>query len=208
MRTRTRSWLAALVIGITVMSSLALDAQAAQAFPPGDPVFPFSYKIDATTHIKKLDQTITLTGGSFTGGIDLATGGLVGAIKLPPATFTFNAAGIVPLITATAKIVPTKLVVGHVDLSSLTVTATSTFNIRIVSAYAPGIPVNLVGNSCITTQPVVVTMKGVASFGSPSTLSGVFTLPTFKTCGLAVTTALNQLLPGPGNTFTATATPA
>jgi hypothetical protein len=51
-------------------------------------------------------------------------------------------------------------------------------------------------------------MKGAASFGSPSTLSGVFTLPSFKTCGLVVTTALNQLLPGPGNTFTATATPA
>jgi hypothetical protein len=208
MRTHTRSWLAALIVVMTVISSLALDAQAATAFPVGDPVFPFSYKIDATTHIKKLDQTINITGGSFTGGIDLATGGLVGSIKLPPATFTFQAAGIVPLITATAKIVPTKAVIGHVDLSSLTVTATSTFLIRLVSAYAPGIPVNLVGNSCVTSKAVVVTMKGLASFGSPSTLSGTFTLPDFKTCGLVVTTALNQLLPGPGNTFSATATPA
>ena len=34
----------------------------------------------------------------------------------------------------------------------------------------------------------------------------VNTLPNFKTCGLA-TTALNLVLPGPGNTFTAAATP-
>ena len=38
-----------------------------------------------------------------------------------------------------------------------------------------------------------------------STFAGTFTLPNFKTCG-AATTGLNLVLPGPGNTFTATAT--
>ena len=206
MRTRRRSLVAVAVVAMTAMSSLALDAQAATAFPPGDPVFDFSYSVSASTHVKKLNQTITVPPGTFSGQIDFVTNALVGRIVLPPATFTFAVAGIVPAAKATARIVSTKPVVGHIDFSTLTVTATATFNVRIVSAYAPGIPLNLVGNSCVTSKPVSVTMKGVASFGAPSTFTGVYTLPDFATCGTA-TTALNLLLPGPGNTFTAIATP-
>jgi hypothetical protein len=50
-------------------------------------------------------------------------------------------------------------------------------------------------------------MKGIAHLDKPSTFTGTFTIPKFKTCGLA-TAALNQLIPGPGNTFSATSTPA
>jgi hypothetical protein len=45
-----------------------------------------------------------------------------------------------------------------------------------------------------------------ASLDKPSTFKGVFTIPHFKTCG-ALTAVLNQLIPGPGNTFRATARP-
>jgi hypothetical protein len=86
------------------------------------------------------------------------------------------------------------------------VTATATFNIRIIDAHANGTTINLVGDQCMTSTPVVVTMSGVASFGTASTFAGEFTLPTLKNCGLG-TTALNLVLPGPGNTFTASATP-
>ena len=196
---------AIVAVVVTVFSSLALDAQAASGFPAGDPVFPFDFNINASTHLKNLDQTINVPQGRFAGAIDLATGNLLGAISLPPAQFTMQLAGIVPLVTATAKIVPTKGVRGHLDLGTFVVTATATFNIRLVSAYATGIPVNLVGNSCVTASPVSVTMSGPASLGGTSTFTGTFTLPPFKTCG-AATAALNLVLPGPGNTFTATAT--
>jgi len=109
-------------------------------------------------------------------------------------------------VTATAKIVQVKPVSGHIDLSTFNVTATATFNIRLVNAYATGIPINLVGNSCTTSTPVSVTMRGTANLGGPSTFSGVYTIPPFKTCGLA-TTALNLVIPGPGNTFTAVTSP-
>jgi hypothetical protein len=191
--------------GITAIAAVFLmmlsSAPSASAFPAGDPVIEFNYNIDATTTVKKLNQTITVKGGTFIGGIDLNNGQLRGTIKLPPASFTYKIAGLVPVVTATAQIVPTYPVVGKVDFNTFDLTATSRFNIRIVKATAPGVPLNLVGNSCVTETPVVVTMTG--NFVSSTSFSGTYTLPNFKTCG-ASTTALNLLLPGPGNTFSAT----
>ncbi len=46
-------------------------------------------------------------------------------------------------------------------------------------------------------------MRGVANIGAPATFSGTYTIPKLKDCGL-VTPALNLLIPGPGNTFSAT----
>lgn len=124
---------------------------------------------------------------------------------MPPAKLTLQLAGVVPLVTATAQIVQAKPITGTIKLPSFKVTATATFNLEIVSAYATGIPVNLVGNSCTTATPISVTMSGIAHLGGKSTFAGTFAIPNFKTCG-AATTGLNLLIPGPGNTFSATAT--
>jgi hypothetical protein len=203
-------------------------AQSAQAFPKGDFVFPFAYKVKASTTIKKLNQTISPPEGTFKGAIDIDKGGLLfGHIKLPPTTFTFSEAGI-GLATATAQIVEAKPVTGKVNLARFFVTATSTFNLRIIKVIPatptvplPGgditgigtlplpvdvPPVNLVGNTCTTEKPIVVTMSGIAHLDKASTFKGTFTIPNFKTCG-ALTAVLNQLIPGPGNTFRATARP-
>ncbi|MDQ1382382.1 MAG: hypothetical protein QOJ71_3101 [Actinomycetota bacterium] len=172
------------------------------------PFVPFAYKLNATTHLKKLNQTVTVPPGTFVGQIDLGTSHLTGAITLPPATIRLKLAGIVPLVTATVKIIPTKAVTGTVDLTKnpFPVVATATFNIQVVSAYAGILPINLVGNRCTTSTPVAVTMRGTASLGAPATFSGPYTIPPLKNCGLT-TAALNLVIPGPGNTFTAVATP-
>jgi len=190
---------------------LALDAQSAAALPAGDPLFPFSYTVDAVTHVKKFDQTITVPGGSFVGAIDLYDGALEGTLTLPQTEFTFTMAG-VGLVTATAKIVPKQLVTGMVDFShipNLPLTATAVFNIRIINAHlATGPNLNLVGDWCMTASPVTVTMSANANLAGPTTMSGEFTIPDFKTCGNPVTTnALTLAISGPGNTFSATATP-
>jgi hypothetical protein len=211
----------AAVVGLALVTPLVLAAQPASAFPKGDFVFPFNYKVVASTHIKKLNQTITPPPGRFKGGIDVTQGGLLqGSITLPPVTFTFSPAAGIPLATATAQIVQAKPVIGKVTLANLHVTATATFNLRILSVVpatptVPGVgplpvpvpPVNLVGDQCTTEKPIVVTMTGVASLTKKSTFTGSFTIPNFKTCG-ALTIALNQLIPGPGNTFSATAYPS
>ncbi len=210
----------AAVAGFALLAPLVLTAQPASAFPKDDFVYKFSYKIVASTHVKKLNQTITPPPGRFTGGIDITAGGvLVGSIKLPPVKFTFSPAAGIPLATVTAQIVQAKPVTGNVDLGNFHVTATSTFNLRILSVVpatptVPGVgplpvpvpPVNLVGDSCTTEKPIVVTMSGTASLTKKSTFKGTFTIPNLKNCG-ALTVALNQLIPGPGNTFTATAYP-
>jgi hypothetical protein len=49
-------------------------------------------------------------------------------------------------------------------------------------------------------------MSGKASFTGPSTFTGSYTIPQFANCSLA-TPVLNQLIPGPGNSFKAVATP-
>ena len=209
------------ILGIALMlgalAAVALLASPASAFPKGDPVYKFSYKVSATTYIKKANLTMSPPPGVFKGGIDLSTGQLQGSISLPNTTFTQSEAG-VGLVTATAAIVQTKAVTGHVNIGNFKVTATSTFNIHIVSMYAakpklpvpvsvPVPPVNLVRNSCTTASPVSVTMSGKADLGAPSTFKGLFTIPNFMNCG-AMTAVINQEIPGPGNTFSATAKPS
>jgi hypothetical protein len=208
MRGKLGRRLAVLVIAVSGVAAVAIGVQPAAG--DGSNLFPFNYNVDATTHLKTLDQTIVITGGTFKGAINFGSTAakvpLSGSITLPDAHFTYQAAGIIPLIDATARIAPTKPVVGTLELSTLIVTATATFNIKIVSAYAEGTTVNLVGDQCKTATPVKVTMSGQASFATPSIFSGTFTIPPLQNCGLG-TTALNLVIPGPGNTFTATATP-
>ena len=203
-RIATRRRVAALLL----VAPLTLITVVAEQPAHADSFFPFAYNVNATTHLKKLNQTVTVPQGTFTGNIDLDTSKLTGSITLPPATIKLKLAGIVPLVTATVKIIQVKPVTGSVLLNQVPfpVTATATFNIHVVSAYAGIVPVNLVGNNCVTATPVTVTMKGLGNFSGPSTFSGPYTIPPLKNCGLT-TTALNQVIPGPGNTFTAVATP-
>jgi hypothetical protein len=194
----------AAILAVVPLTLTAVAAPSASA----DSFIPFKYNVTATTTIKKLNQTVKIPRGTFTGKIDLEKRTLTGDITLPPATFTMSLAGVLPLVTATVQTVETKPVVGKIDFSTspFKVVATSTFNIHLVSAYAAGIPINLVGDSCTTSKPVSVTMSGTANIGEPATFSGLYTIPPLANCG-AATIALNELIPGPGNTFTAHATP-
>jgi hypothetical protein len=203
-----RRILAALVVTLIGASPLVVGTQPAPAFPAGDSLFAFNYHIDATTHIKRANQTVTVRGGKFHGLVDLDTGQLTGSISLPRATFTTTQGGI-GLVTATEEIVQVKPITGTINLSTFRVKSTSVFNIRIVSMYPASLTspkVNLVGRNCHTSSPVSVTMSGIAHIGAPSTFKGVFTIPPFQDCS-TMTTALNQMIPGPGNTFVATAKP-
>jgi hypothetical protein len=210
MSKRTQRTIASFVAMAAALAPAALFTQPASAFPAGDPIYTFKYKVVATTFIKRANLTLTTPPGLFKGGIDLRTGQLKGSISLPPVTFTQSQSG-VGLVTATSATIPTKPVTGHVNIGTFRVTTTSTFNIHIVTMYpaapSPVAKVNLVGNSCTTISPISVTMSGKAKLGSPSTFKGVFTIPDFANCQ-AMTSVINQQIPGPGNTFSATASPA
>ena len=166
-------------------------------------MFPFSYKVDAVTHVKKFDQTITVPSGTFVGGIDLSDGALEGSISLPPAQFTFTLLG-VGLVTATAKLVPTPgRLQPHTEFA-----AHGHCRVQHPHHRSNATQLNLVGSLCTTKTPVSVTMSANGNLGEPTTMSGIFTMPPFQYCGgPVVTNGLNLAISGPGNTFSATATP-
>ena len=198
---------AAVVLGPLLVAGLAVGvagAAPAGASVRSDPTFPIDFIVKATTHIAKLNQNISVPPGKFIGTLDLVTGNLVGQLTLPPAQTTVSLVGI-GLATAGFDVAPVGPVKGHVNLSNLTLTATSVFNARIPYVHPLGLPINLVGSSCETATPISITFTGKVNF-SGSTFSSSYTIPSFKTCGLA-TTAINLIIPGPGNTFSARFSP-
>jgi hypothetical protein len=131
--TQRRVAVAAVAFTAITPAALMLVERPASAFPPGHSVYSFKDQFLASTRVAKLKQTIAPGAGTFIGGIDLVTGQLKGDIKLPNVTFANQLAG---LGSATAQIAQVKPVTGHMNTSNNQVTATATFVIRIVKAYA------------------------------------------------------------------------
>jgi hypothetical protein len=199
---------AVLAAGTLTLGTVGLvmgSAGPASASPAAAPDMPIHETVRATTTLAKLHQTITVPPGTFDGAVNLGTAALQGNLVLPPAATTVAPAG-VGLATATFDLAPVEPVVGTVDLSTLAVTATATFNVLITSVDPLGLPVNLVGNSCGTSTPVTVTFSGVFSFSGPSTFTGSYTIPPLSDCG-PLTPALNLVVPGAGNQFSASFAP-
>jgi hypothetical protein len=196
------------VVAVAAILTAALAGSVALAPPASaDPIVPVEQRIDAVATVARLGQDIEVEGGSFTGTVDLGTGAINGDIVLPPATTFVNLAGLIPAARATFEMRPVGPATGHLDLAAGTASITSTFNIYVPRIDPLGIGlVNLSTSRCKTVTPITVTMSGPFNLSGPSTFSGDFTIPQFQNCGLS-TTALNLLAPGPGNTFTATATP-
>jgi hypothetical protein len=192
--------LALLVAAFSVASLWA--APAAQAAPD----LPIHWRVDATTHLATLNRDVQVPRGTFDGVIDLGTGDLTGDLALPPADIRLDLIGLVPVVDATFAITQTQPITGHVDLATLYVTATATFDIRVLSARPLGSSVNLVGDNCRTSAPISVTMQGPVNLTGGSTFTGTYAIPPLEHCGL-LTPALNLVIAGDGNTFTGTFSP-
>jgi hypothetical protein len=188
------------VAGAVAAMSLA---SAALAVPAGasDEKIPVYDTVHAQTTLKTLQQTVTVPPGTFKGSIDDVTGVLTGKLKLPNASTTLTLAGI-GLVTATFHIAPTKPVRGTIG-AGLVLHAKSVFNIDVRSVTPLGLPLNLAGSHCATSKPVTLKISGVTNPLGSSTYSGTYTIPPLANCGL-ITAALNLVVPGSGNTFTAT----
>lgn len=164
------------------------------------------FDVSATVHIKKLDIENTVEGGSFTGQIDLATGELTADLTLPPSEIQTELLGL-NAATVGFETVPVGQTTGTVDLNDLSFTASSEFNIKLSYVRPLGLPLNLVGDNCQTGESITIDSSGVFNPDEPAEISAEFEIPQFQSCGL-ITPIINLLIPGPGNTFTATLTPA
>jgi hypothetical protein len=195
---KIRRPLVAVVLAPVVALGLCANAPAASAAPAH--ALNLSFLVNATTHLAKSGMDITIPQGTFTGKLNTGTGKITGNLSLPPAQKTISLAGI-GLATATLALAPTRAATGQLDLQTGQLTTTSVFNIDITSLTVLGLPVNLVGSNCATSKPVHATVSGLFSL-TGSTLTGTYTIPPFSNCELP-TTAINLLLPGPGNTLSA-----
>ncbi len=207
MRVRLQAITIGCVLFIALFSSMAASTSVATAATSNSSadLYPIDYVVKATTTLAKLNETVTVPPGTFKGSLNLDNFVLRGVLSLPPASTTVSLGGI-GLATATFRLAETKPVTGKVNLSALKVTATSTFNVLVTSVKPLGLPVNLVGNDCGTATPVSVTFSGKFSFSGASKFSGTYTIPPLQNCGLA-TTVLNEVIPGPGNVFSASFAP-
>jgi hypothetical protein len=197
-----RGGLAALMVLVLATFGLATAPAAGAA----DVIIPISWNVNASTHLKNLNLDVTVPPGTFTGTVDLTTGALQGTLNLPPASKTISFIGI-PLATATFAMSPTGPITGHVDLTTMTASVSSSFGFSITSATLTLFPwLNLVGKSCRGVSPIAVNMSGPVSLTGASTFSSTYTIPKLTGCGLA-TSLLNLVVPSSGNTFTATFAP-
>lgn len=168
---------------------------------------PIHWQVDASTHIKSLNMDVTIPTGTFDGEVDLATGALTGHLNLPPASKKIKLFG-APLASTTFAMTENGPITGHVDLATMTVTVNTSFDFAITQASLSFLPwLNLVGRSCRGTSPIDVSMTGPVSLTGPSSFAAEYTLPELTGCGLA-TPLLNAIVPGGGNTFTASFAPA
>lgn len=193
-------------VGFVIAATTASVAVAPMA--SGDPDIPINQNIDVTTHLATLNQSIETTGGTLSGTLDLGTGELTGDLTLPPSETQLNLLGL-GLGTVGTEVAPTGPITGHVDLATATMTTTSSFHLKIKYVRLLGLPfLNLVGNRCQTSRPITLTTSGTIDLATQSgTLEGEFEIPPLQNCGIG-TALLNPLVAGPGNTFTATASPA
>ncbi|MBS1848798.1 MAG: hypothetical protein JST73_11020 [Actinobacteria bacterium] len=193
---------------LTSVLALALTAATFTAAPSGaDTTIPIHWKVQASTHIKSLNMDVAIPAGTFDGEVDLTTGALTGSLNLPPASKTISLFGM-PIATTTFAMSQNGPITGHVDLANMTVTVNSSFNFSIKSATLSFLPWwNIVGNSCTGTQPINVSMTGPVNLSGASTFTADYALPKLKNCGFA-TPLMNLIIPGGGNTFTATFGPA
>jgi hypothetical protein len=192
----------------TLVVALAMVGAAFTAFAPAASAgtIELHWNVNATTHIAKSDSDVNVTGGRFDGTINTDTGALSGAMSLPETTLTMNLLGAIPAADVTVKISPVGRTTGHVDFATFFVTTKSVFNIRVTKVVPHGTDQNIVGDKCKTETPITIRLGGVAALDKPSSFSGTFTIPEFADCQL-FEVLINQLIPGPGNTFTATFAP-
>ena len=203
MQTRNRRGALAVLL-VLALSSLGLfSATPASA----DTIIPIHWNINASTHLKSLNMDVVVPQGTFDGQVNLTTGALTGTLALPKATQTIKIFGF-PIASATFSMNSAGPITGHVDLATNTVTVNSSFTFNIDKAALSFLPsLNLVGKNCHGSTPIAVNMSGPVNLTGSSTFSATYTIPKFAGCGALVTPILNLIIPGPGNTFTATFAP-
>jgi hypothetical protein len=203
---------AALALGAATLALGLGTSQVASAAPtaPRAPTAPTpidGWDADVTTHIGALIATdVTIPPGSFTGSADFTTKTLGGDLTLPPATFSFNALGLLPL-TIELDVDATGPTTGTVDLAAGTVTARHTFDIRLSQVNLFGLlPLLDASTVCKTVTPTTAALTGTVGTDLTVHLTGNYAISAFQGCGL-FNDLISLFTSGPTNSLDVTITP-
>lgn len=206
MKLRQRGLLGLGATTTAVAMSVALSTSA-----HADPIITVNQNATIKTVVKKPNKTVTFTGtqavhidlGAATDNItaDLNLGSATMPVDLPIIPGVWSIPGVA---TATMKIVPIApakgtLAAGNVDI-------TQDFNIQVTRLTPAGFSwLNLVPSTCKTSTPVSMKLTGAFSV-TDTKLTGDYTIPSFKGCGLLLTPIITSLTSGSGNTVNASFT--
>ena len=194
-----------------LVAGAALVLAGATMSPAHAGVIGRSYTADATTTVKKIGQKVVFPTTTFTTHITVVYNQqptLTGTLQLPAATTTLSL-GSLGLVDITMRAADPTPVNGTITFSGTQwqIAADQGFTVAIDKISPHGIPwINLVPSTCrtaATTAHLTGTIDW-AKIGQPGgpgdyTMSGAYTIPSFKGCGLLVNPVLNTLVSGPSN---------
>jgi hypothetical protein len=201
MRLAIRSRLAALsAVGLLAGGLLAAPAAHASSLK-------FAYDVNGSSYLPSINSTVQLGPAVLLVSVD-STGHFTGSLPLPPAKTHFQALGLIP-IQGTVTFIPSGSVTGRLYNSPSNpriqkVASTSRYYLKLSNVTSLGVPL-LVGNSCVTVDPVVINAAtprhGRFNLTNGGPIVGTYSIGDFANCGLS-TALINSMVPGGGDTVT------
>ena len=195
LRTRLRALLGVGVVAL--VAAVAAPAQPASAAP-----LPINMSGDVDSHLAALINADITFPATFVGDADLSTGAVQGTFDTEPGTLRFSALGLLPVETG-VDLHFTEPVTGTVDVATLEVDVTATFEIELTSFSLLGIPMLDPNLTCRTVAPITAELSGTLDPATGIVMTGSYTIPAFQDCGF-MNDWITMFTSGPGHTIETT----
>ncbi|MEE1927058.1 DUF6801 domain-containing protein [Streptomyces sp. TRM 70351] len=173
------------------------DGGADDGSGPGDPI-ELAYGLSGTTHIKAANGDVSLNG-AIDADFDLASGSYEADLSLEDTSGNFTAFGFLPA-AADIKFSPVDRVTGTLSNAGA-LTAKAKTDVILPKVKIFGLPIGG-GANCKTQTPAQLDLTSEGRFDpfGGGTLTGTYTLPPLKGCGL-LNDIISGVTAGPGNTI-------
>ena len=171
--------------------------------PPPPGTLTINYSVNGTTHLKALNSDAKLGPGTLPITLDLATGNFTGDLTLPDTTASFTLFGFIPGM-ARIQLIPADHVTGTFSAGVVKADAKETIRITDLSIF--GLPIVRHSTTCQTKTPADIPMMSGPGFNvqTGGQLTGTYTIPALRGCGLFFTPFISAFASGPGNTISVT----